>query len=122
MLLCKEIDVDLASEQDVYEDATETIAYLENIKKLIEKRVLNGEKIKGFTLGKASRRRAITEKGLAFIEKTFGRDKAYKVIEKPIGITDLADMLNKDQVEDMLSKGYIGYTEGNPKVVFRRER
>ena len=115
-LLCDKIDFDLEIVRDVYEDAKETIGYLSDIVKSIEKRVLTGEKIDGFALVPGRKSRIITENGVKYLEATLGED-AFKTTRKPIGITDLENLVSQEELIDLHNKGVIAFKEGSPKVV-----
>ncbi len=116
MLLCKKIDLDLEDPRDVYENAVDTIEYLQDIVKSIDTRVLGGEKINGFVLIPGRATRTITSKGYTYLEARLGHDKVFVPTEKQIGITDLEKIIGPEDVAALVTKGYIVYKEGNPKV------
>lgn len=116
MLLCETIDLDLDLEKDIYKNATETIAYLQDVVSSIEKRVMSGEEIDGFELVEGSKRRVITEVGLQYLSKKLGRENIFKTIEKPIGIGELDKMLSHPELLELYNKEMIIFEYGKPKV------
>jgi hypothetical protein len=116
MLLCKKIDLDLEEVRDVYENAIETITYLQDVVKSIDARVLDGEAIEGFILVPGRKSRTITPGGLAYLEAIFGREKIFVKTEKPIGITDLEKFAGPEDVATLITKGYIVFTQAGSKV------
>ena len=118
MLLCELIDLDLEDPVEVYENATETVAYLSNVIATIEKRVENGEIQDGFKIVEGRKTREITKEGIAYLETIIG-EKVYE--KKPIGITALERHLSLDDIDALLEQGYIIYKIGKPKVMLDKE-
>jgi hypothetical protein len=117
MLLCNLIDLDVEKESIVLKNARETIEYLQNVVMAIEQRVLSGEQVKGVKVVEGQRRRIITSNGIKYLENLLGRDAVIKVIEKPIGITELEKLVTPEEINAMYGKGVIAYESGKPKVV-----
>lgn len=120
MLLCKTIDLDLEEPNKVYQDAQETIAYLQDVVKSIEERVIAGEALEGFDLIESPKRRTITENGYKYLEHTLGHDVVYKTIEKPIGVTELERILTKDDFAALYGKGVVVFEPGKPRVILKK--
>jgi hypothetical protein len=116
MLLCKTFDLDKEKLSDVLRDARETFAYLENVIKFIESKVVSGEKISNIILV-PQRHRVITEVGLDYLKKILGEENVVKTITKPIGIGELEKLLTPDEVLALTGKGVIGYQLMKPKIV-----
>jgi hypothetical protein len=116
MLLCQKIDLDLTKEVDAYENALETIKYLQDVVNSIESRVLSGEEIDGLELDQGQKRRTITDFGLEYLSKTFGEDFVYKVVKKPITVTELDKNLSTFELSELVQKGVIQFKETNPKI------
>jgi hypothetical protein len=121
MLLCGKIDLDLETPKDVYENAKETIAYLQDVVSSIEKRILSGEEIDGFSLIPGRKTRTITPGGLEFLAKILGRERVFVSVEKPIGITELEKILDQEDVAALVTHGYIVFTEGSPRVALMKK-
>jgi hypothetical protein len=121
MLLCGKIDLDLEAPKDVYENAKETIAYLQDVVSSIDKRVLSGEEIDGFSLIPGRKTRMITPGGLKFLAETLGRERVFVSVEKPIGITELEKILDQEDVAALVTHGYIVFTEGSPRVALMKK-
>lgn len=117
MLLCKLIDLDVEQASEVLKNARETVEYLQNVITAIETRALGGEKIPNIKLVEGLKRRFITDVGLKFLEQSLGRERVYKVIEKPIGITELERLLTQEEISALYGKGGIGFETTKPKVV-----
>ena len=120
MLLCKPIDLDLVKEVDAYINAKETVKYLQDVIDSIEKRLLQGENIDGLSLAEGQKRRYLTDMGLQYLEKAFGRNFVYKVVEKPITITELEKELTQKELVELTQKGVIDYKSTSAKVVVNR--
>lgn len=116
-LLCETIDIDLDDLQEVFVNAKETIAYLQDVVQGIEKRVLEGEKVDGLKVVEGRKTRTITDEGLKYLEKTLGKDNVYETVFKPIGVTKLEKMLEPDDFAELYQKGIIAFKVGNSKVV-----
>lgn len=116
-LLCRTIDLDLEDPAEIHKDAKETIKYLQDVVKSVEKRVLEGEKVKGLKKVPGNKTRKITDKGYKYLESVFGKEKVYKTVEKPIGITELEDMVSEEELADLYKKNVIVFKESKPKVV-----
>lgn len=121
MLLCEKIDLDLEEPSEVYKNAEETVKYLTDIMTSLENRVLKGEKIKGFTVVEGSKKRVITDFGFSYLEKVLGREEVYKKVEKPIGVTDIDKLFDKEEVIELFNKGVLAYEPGKPKIVIKGE-
>jgi len=119
MLLCETIDLDLTKEVDVYENAIETIKYLQDVVASIEKRVLKGENIEGLERVQGMKRRSVTDFGLEYLSKEFGREFAYTSIEKPITIGQLVEKLSEEEVIELTKRGVIAY-KSSPKIIIKR--
>lgn len=117
-LLCKKIDLLLEDETQVYKNAKETVAYLQDVITSLEKRAIE-EGIPGFKVLEGRKTREITKNGFAYLENILGREKLYE--EKPIGITKLERYLSIEDIEALTEKGYITYKIGNPRVVLEGE-
>jgi hypothetical protein len=115
-LLCEKIDLDLEDTQEVYQNALETIAYLQDVVKSVDTRVLSGEKIQGFKVIEGRKTRSITQDGFKYLEKVLGREKVYKTIEKELGITELEKIIDPQEMATLITKGYVVFTPGSPKV------
>lgn len=115
-ILCPKIDFDLEIEKEIYENAKETIAYLSDVVKSIERRVLSGEKIEGFALVPGRKTRYITSFGEDYLPKVLG-EEAYKVTKKIIGITDLEKLLPAEEIVALHQKGVIDFKEGSPQII-----
>lgn len=120
MLLCEKIDLDLVKEVDAYENAKETIKYLQDVVDSIEQRVLGGEIVDGLTLEEGKKRRQITEFGLDYLAKTMGRDFVYKTIEKPITISELDRQMTGYEMSQLIENGSVVYKETSPKIKIKR--
>jgi hypothetical protein len=116
MLLCQKIDLDLIKEVDAYENAVETIKYLQDVVNSIEERVFSGEQIDGLELEDGQKRRVITEFGLDYLSKTLGEDFVYKVVKKPITITELDKSMSTFELSELVHKGVIEFKETNKKI------
>jgi len=117
MLLCKLIDLDFEKASEVLKNARETIEYLQDVVNSIEARVLGGEKIDNVKIIEGTKRRIITDLGLKYLEQKLGRDKVFKVIEKPIGITELEKILLPEEISALYGKGGIAYENAKLKVI-----
>jgi hypothetical protein len=117
MLLCKTIDLDLEIPSEVLENARETIAYLQDVVLAIETRALNGEKFDGIRVVDGQRRRYITESGLDYLSKVFGRERIIRTIEKPIGIGELEKIVTQEEMVALQGKGVVGIEKGKNKVI-----
>jgi hypothetical protein len=117
MLLCKTIDLDLEKESEVLANARETVEYLQNVITAIETRVLSGEKINGLQIIAGAKRRFITDVGFKYLANLLGKDVVYKTITKPIGVTELDNLLPPQELLSLQGKGVIGYETGKPKVI-----
>lgn len=120
MLLCQLIDLDLTKEVDAYMNAKETIRYLQDVVDSIEKRMMKGESIEGLEIAEGQKRRYITEYGLNYLTKKFGKEFVYETIEKPIGITELEKHLSEFELVELAQKGIIDYKTTTAKVVVKR--
>lgn len=120
MLLCEKIDLDLVKEVDAYENAKETIKYLQDVVDSIEQRVIGGEKVDGLELVEGQKRRAITQYGLDYLQKQFGEDFVYKTIKKPITVTELDKNVSTYDMSEMIQKGIIEFKETTPKIKVKR--
>lgn len=120
MLLCELIDLDLAKEVDVYENSLETIKYLQDVVNSIETRVLSGEQVEGLEIVEGQKRRQITDFGLEYLSKQFGRDFAFKQVEKPITITELDKSLSQYEMSDLIIKGVVIYKDTSQKIKITR--
>lgn len=116
-ILCDTIDLDLDDLGKVYQDAQETIKYLQDVSKSIEKRVLSGEDVDGLKIVPGKKSRTITEQGLKYLEKTLGKENVYKTVVKPIGITELEKLVEPDEMAELYTKNVVTFKEGKPKVV-----
>ena len=116
MLLCEKIDLDLIKEVDAYENAKETIKYLQDVVDSIEQRLLSGEVIEGLELEKGQMRRTITDFGLEYLAKNFGEDFVYKTVKKPITITELDKHISTYEMSELTQKGVIQFKETTPKI------
>lgn len=108
-----DLELDLAK---VYKDAKDTIAYLEDLIKSIDTRVLGGEEIQGFKITSGRRTRYITPPGEKYLAKVLGEDVFYKNIKKPLTITELSNEMTREEMVMLEQEGYISYKEGNPKI------
>lgn len=120
MLLCELIDLDLTKEVDVYENALETIKYLQDVVNSIESRVLAGEQIEGLEIVEGKKRRQLTEFGLDYLSKQFGRDFVFKQVEKPITITELDKTMSAYEMSELVNKGAVVYKDTTPKIKINR--
>lgn len=120
-LLCETFDLDLDDLAKVYEDAQETIKYLQDVINSIEKRVVDGEEVEGLKVVDGRKTRNITEEGLKYLEKTLGKDRIYETVQKPIGVTKLEKMLESDEFAELYTKGVISFKVGKPKVVLDKK-
>lgn len=116
MLLCNKIDLDLEDEKEVYLNAQETVKYLQDIINSLEKRVIKGEKIPGFVLVEGRKTRVLTENGLQHLINILGEDVMMKKTVSPIGISELDNILSKEEVASLIHMGYIAFKVGAPKV------
>ena len=120
MLLCKPIDLDLVKEVDAYMNAVETIKYLQDVVNSIEERVRSGEAIDGLELVEGQKRRVVTDFGLEYLSQQFGRDFAYKQVEKPITITQLEKQVSQYEMSELVKKGVVTYKSSSPKIKINR--
>ena len=120
MLLCEKIDLDLIKEVDAYENAIETIKYLQDVVKSIEERVMAGEDIDGLEMEPGKQRRYITDFGLDYLQQHFGEDFVYKQVKKPITVTELDKTLSVVELSELLKNGSIGFKETSPKIKVKR--
>ncbi len=116
MLLCKTLDLDKEKLSEVLKNARETIEYLDNVVKFIEKKVMDGEKIDNLIIV-PQRHRVITEQGLEYLKKVLGEEAVIKTITKPIGIGELEKLLSPEEVNALIGKGVVGYQLVKPKVI-----
>ena len=121
MLLCEKIDLDLDDEKEVFQNAQETIAYLQDVVSSITKRVLEGKITKGFKIVDGRKTRSITDGGYLYIEKQFGKEFAYETITKPLTLTKIEALIGKIETKSMLDLGLIEFNEGSKKVVIDEE-
>jgi hypothetical protein len=120
MLLCEKIDLDLVKEVDAYENALETIKYLQDVVNSIEQRVLSGESIDGLEMSEGIKKRYITDFGLDYLQQQFGEDFVYKQVKKPITVTELDKTLSISEMAELMKKGAIDFKETNPKIKINR--
>lgn len=116
MLLCEKIDLDLVKEVDAYENAKETIKYLQDVVDSIEQRVLSGEQVEGLELEQGQMRRNISDFGLEYLAKQFGEDFAFKMVKKPITITELEKTLTTYEMSELIQKGVVQFKETSQKI------
>lgn len=121
MLLCDKIDLDLEDEKDVFVNAKETIAYLSNVVKTIEARVLDGELISGLKVVEGRKSRKITDGGYLYIEKQFGKNYAYETVTKPLTLTKIEALIGKIETKSMEDLGLIENKSSTKKVVLEEE-
>lgn len=108
-------DLDLELEiWRVYQDAKDTIAYLEDLIKSIDKRVLSGEVIPGLQVVHKRGNRYITPPGEKYLASVLGEDKFYK--KKPLTLTELSNEMTPSEIDMLEKEGYISRKEGSRKV------
>lgn len=111
-------DLDLEDDlSKVYQEAQDTIAYLQDLVKSISDRVLGGEEIKGLKVVEGRGTRVITEPGFKYLSKVLGGSVVYEEKRVPIGITKLEALIGKEDMEELAQNGYITYKPGSSKVV-----
>jgi hypothetical protein len=108
-----DLELDLAS---VYQNAKDTIEYLEDLIKSIDNRVLGGEEIAGLRVVQKSGNRYITPPGEKYLASVLGEDKFYKTIKKPLTLTELSNELTPSEIDMLEKEGYISRKEGSRKV------
>jgi hypothetical protein len=111
--------IDLDLEEDlakVYKDSKDTIKYLEDLVKSIDKRVLDGESIRGLRIVDGKKSRFITEPGFKYLEHKLGTNVVYEMIKTPITIGKLEALLPQEDMDALLSFGYISLKESSKKV------
>lgn len=108
-----DLELDLAS---VYKNAKDTIAYLEDLIKSIDNRVLGGEVIPGFQVVQKRGNRYITPPGERYLASILGEDKFYKIIKKPLTLTELSNEMTQSEIDELEKEGYISRKEGSLKV------
>lgn len=110
---------DLDLEEDlarVYRDSKDTIKYLEDLTKSIESRVLKGESIRGLKITDGRKSRFITEQGFKYLEQKLGANVVYEMVKTPITIGKLDVLLSQEEMDVLLSSGYISLKESTKKV------
>lgn len=112
-----DLEVNLAK---VYEDAQDTIKYLQDLVKSIEARVLEGEEIHGLRIEEKRGNRFITKPGEKYLANMLGENVVYEIKKEFIGITKLNAIVGDDIMDDLLVGGYVAYKEGKPKVVLEK--
>lgn len=111
-------DLDLEDNlKEVYQNAKDTIAYLEDVVKSIENRVLDGEEIQGLKVIEPKGNRYITEPGFKYLAKVLGEDVVYETKKTPIGITKLEALIGESEMEELAENGYIANKVGKAKVI-----
>lgn len=111
-------DLDLEEDlRKIYQDAKDTIAYLEDIVKSIETRVLDGEHIRGLKIVTGRKTRFITDEGFIYLAKILGKDKVYELVEKPITLTKLEALIGEKETAKLEGLGYIQNKFASNKVV-----
>lgn len=108
-----DLELDLAS---VYKNAKDTIAYLEDLIKSIDNRVLGGEVIPGLQVVQKRGNRYITPPGEKYLASILGEDKFYKTIKKPLTLTELSNEMTQSEIDELEKEGYISRKEGSLKV------
>lgn len=108
-----DLELDLAS---VYKNAKDTIAYLEDLIKSIDNRVLSGEVIPGLQVVQKRGNRYITPPGERYLASILGEDKFYKTIKKPLTLTELSNEMTQSEIDELEKEGYISRKEGSLKV------
>lgn len=108
-----DLELDLAS---VYKNAKDTIAYLEDLIKSIDNRVLGGEVIPGLQVVQKRGNRYITPPGEKYLASILGEDKFYKIIKKPLTLTELSNEMTQSEIDELEKEGYISRKEGSLKV------
>lgn len=108
-----DLELDLAS---VYQNAKDTIAYLEDLIKSIDNRVLSGEEIAGLQVVQKRGNRYITPPGEKYLLSVLGEDKFYKTIKKPLTLTELSNEMTTSEIDMLEKEGYISRKEGSQKV------
>lgn len=108
-----DLELDLAS---VYKNAKDTIAYLEDLIKSIDNRVLGGEVIPGLQVVQKRGNRYITPPGERYLASILGEDKFYKTIKKPLTLTELSNEMTQSEIDELEKEGYISRKEGCLKV------
>ena len=108
-----DLELDLAS---VYKNAKDTIAYLEDLIKSIDNRVLGGEVIPGLQVVQKRGNRYITPPGEKYLASILGEDKFYKIIKKPLTLTELSNEMTPSEIDELEKEGYISRKEGSLKV------
>lgn len=108
-----DLELDLAS---VYKNAKDTIAYLEDLIKSIDNRVLGGEVIPGLQVVQKRGNRYITPPGERYLASILGEDKFYKIIKKPLTLTELSNEMTQSEIDELEKEGYISRKEGSLKV------
>ena len=108
-----DLELDLAS---VYQNAKDTIAYLEDLIKSIDNRVLSGEEIAGLQVVQKRGNRYITPPGEKYLASVLGEDKFYKTIKKPLTLTELSNEMTQSEIDELEKEGYISRKEGSQKV------
>ena len=108
-----DLELDLAS---VYKNAKDTIAYLEDLIKSIDNRVLGGEVIPGLQVVQKRGNRYITPPGERYLASILGEDKFYKTIKKPLTLTELSNEMTQSEIDELEKEGYISRKEGSLKV------
>lgn len=114
-MILKKYDLKKLSKED-YVEALENIKYLQDIVVAAEEMLKAGEEIEGLTLVEGRKTRYITPEGEAFLVSKIGEDNYYKIVKKPLTMTELDHKLSKDIVDFLIDKEYIGFKFGNPKV------
>lgn len=108
-----DLELDLAS---VYQNAKDTIAYLEDLVKSIDNRVLSGEVIAGLQVVEKRGNRYITPPGERYLASILGEDKFYKTIKKPLTLTELSNEMTQSEIDVLEKEGYISRKEDSLKV------
>ena len=120
LLLIDLIDLDELSPEgfaEVYEAAERTVKYLNDFKKSIDKRVLDGETLPFFEIVKGRGSRVVTASGKLYLANVYG-DKAF--VKMPIGINALEELVGKEEMENLLSLGVIDIKYSADKVVVKK--
>lgn len=114
-LLLAPIDLDLIGDiADVYERAKNTIKYLSDFCSSIDARLLKGEEIPRLEIVRRTRTRFITGIGAKVLIRNLG-EKFYT--KKPIGITELENLLGKDKIEEFIELGIVDLKEETAKII-----
>lgn len=114
-MLCETLDLDSTTDiANDYERAKNTIKYLTDFCSSVEARVKAGEIIPRMALVPGNRTRYITDIGLKILEKSLG-ERIYA--KKPIGITELENLVGKEEMDDYAEAGIIAFKEGTPKII-----